>query len=334
MRAIKATKYGTPSVLELVEIAKPVPGVDEVLIRVHANGVSQADVAMRRADSILSRLFLGWVKPRASITGTLFAGKIEAVGAGVTQFKVGEDVFGETATDFGTNAEYLALKQTAVIARIPANMSYEEAAPICDGAVTVHNFLTRVGPVKPGMKVLINGASGGLGTSAVQLAKHLGAEVTGVASGANLDLVAEMGADHLIDYRRENFTTGDVKYDVIFDLAGKVPFGKAKRALTVDGTYLSPVMSFGIFLQMAWTKRFGRQKAKFAATGLLPHEQLRAALVEVIALIEAGKMWTVIDRSFPIEQIREAHRMVEQGGKRGNVVVTIAHAEAARLAAE
>lgn len=334
MRAIKATKYGTPDVLELVQIPKPVPAEDQVLIRVHANGVSQADVAMRRADSLLSRLFLGLTKPRASITGTLFAGKIEAIGAAVTEFKVGDDVFGQTATEFGTNAEYLALKQTAVIARIPENVSYEEAAPICDGAVTVHNFLTKVGPVKPGMKVLINGASGGLGTSAVQLTKHLGAEVTGVASGANFDLVAEMGADHLIDYRHGDITTSGVKYDVIFDLAGKLPFGKARRALKADGTYLSPVMGFGILLQMAWTKRFGRQKAKFAATGLLPHEELREALVEVVALIEAGKMWTVIDRTFPIEQIRDAHAMVERGGKRGNVVVTIDHAEPVRLAAE
>ncbi len=334
MKAVAAHKYGSPDVLNLVEIAKPLPAENEILIRVYANGVSKADVAMRRADTLLSRLFLGLTKPKASITGTLFAGKIEAVGSAVTQWQVGEDVFGETATDFGTNAEYLALKETATIARIPANMSYEEAAPIADGAITVHNFLTRVVEVKPGMKVLINGASGGLGTSAVQLAKHLGAEVTGVASGDNLDLVTQMGADHVIDYRTTDFTKGNVKYDVIFDLAGKLPFGKAKRALTADGTYLSPVMGLPVLIQMMWTQRFSRQKAKFSATGLLPHDQLREGLKDITALIEAGKMWTVIDRTFPIEQIRDAHRFVEKGGKRGNVVVTIDHAEPARAAAE
>ncbi|WP_375597870.1 NAD(P)-dependent alcohol dehydrogenase [Devosia sp. Naph2] len=333
MKAIVAKAYGGPEVLSVAEIARPQIRDNEVLVKIYASAVTQADVMMRTGTPWFGRAFLGWRKPKAPVPGTAFAGKIVEVGKAVTRFKLGDDVFGETSIGFATHAQFVSVPEDGVVETIPMTMSYEDAAPVTDGALTSHNFLTRLVNIQPGQKVLINGAAGGLGTSAVQLAKHLGAEVTAVASGRNAEFLRELGADHVIDYRREDFTQRRGAYDVIFDTVGKVPFSKAKQALKSDGVYLSPVLGLGLLFTMLWTREFGRQKAKFSATGLLPHAELRVRLGEVRALIEDGALRTVIDRRYELDAVAEAHRYVESGHKRGNVVLEITHADVAVLAA-
>ncbi|MHA6299962.1 NAD(P)-dependent alcohol dehydrogenase [Devosia sp. CAU 1758] len=334
MKAVIAKAYGGPDVLSIQEIERPAPKDNEVLVKIYASAVTQADVMMRTGKPLFGRIFLGLRKPRASVPGTAFAGKVEAVGRGVTRFAVGDDVFGETTVGFHAHAQFVTVPEEGIIQTIPMTMSYEEAAPVTDGALTVHNFLTRLVTIQPGQKVLINGAAGGLGTSAVQLAKHLGAEVTAVASRRNLGFLRDLGADHVIDYSAEDFTGRRGAYDLIFDTVGKVPFGKARRALTSDGVYLSPVLGLGLLLRMLWTGKFGRRKAMFSATGLLPHAELSSRLTEVKALIEDGALKTIIDRRYGLDQIAEAHEYVQSGHKRGNVVLEIDHHDVAILAAE
>lgn len=333
MKAVIAKSYGGPEVLSLGEIEKPVPRAGEVLVKIYASAVTQADVMIRTGTPWFGRLFIGLFAPKAKVPGTAFAGKVESVGHGVTRFSPGDDVFGETTIGFHTHAQYVAVPENGVIQPVPSNMSYSEAAPVTDGALTVHNFLTNLVTIRPGQKVLINGAAGGLGTSAVQLAKHLGAHVTALTSARNAELVEALGADTVIDYTRQDFTQSGERYDVIFDTVGKIPFARARKALSPDGVYLSPVMRMGLLLQVLWTSRFDRQKAKFSATGLLPHEQLRLALGKLKSLIEAGHLTTVIDRRYALEEIGEAHAYVESGHKRGNVVLEIEH-EPQRLAPE
>ncbi|KKB86795.1 Zn-dependent oxidoreductase [Devosia limi DSM 17137] len=334
MKAVIAPAYGGPEVLRVKEIDRPKVQDKQILVKVYASAVTQADVMMRTGTPWFGRIFLGLSKPKAAIPGTAFAGKVIGVGPGVTRFAVGDDVFGETGLGFHAHAQFLAVPEDGVIEYIPATMSYQEAAPVVDGTLTVHHFLTRLVTIRPDQKVLINGAAGGLGTSAVQLAKHLGAEVTAVASGRNSEFLSRLGADHVIDYEREDFSHRLGAYDVIFDTVGKVPFGKAKRALKPGGVYLSPVLGLGLLLQMLWTGKFGRRKAKFSATGLLPHAELGKRLTEVKTLIEAGALRTIIDRHFDLTEIGEAHRYVQAGHKRGNVVLEIVHDDLQVLAAE
>lgn len=334
MKAVIANAYGGPEVLSIQEIDRPVPKDNEVLVKIYASAVTQADVMMRTGKPLFGRLFLGLRKPKASVPGTAFAGKIEAVGRDVTRFAAGDDVFGETTIGFHAHAQFVAVPEDGIIQTIPMTMSYEEAAPVTDGALTVHNFLTRLVTIRPGQKVLINGAAGGLGTSAVQLAKHLGAEVTAVASWRNAAFLRDLGADHVVNYAAEDFTRRRGVYDVIFDTVGKVPFGKARRALTPDGVYLSPVLGLGLLFRMLWTGKFGRRKAMFSATGLLPHAELSNRLMEVKALIEDGALKTIIDRRYGLDQIAEAHEYVQSGHKRGNVVLEVDHHDVAILAAE
>jgi NADPH:quinone reductase-like Zn-dependent oxidoreductase len=334
MKAVIANAYGGPDVLSIQEIDRPAPKDNEVLVKIYASAVTQADVMMRTGKPLFGRIFLGLRKPKASVPGTAFAGKVEAVGRGVTRFAVGDDVFGETTVGFHAHAQFVAVPEDGIIQTIPMTMSYEEAAPVTDGALTVHNFLTRLVTIQPGQKVLINGAAGGLGTSAVQLAKHLGAEVTAVASRRNAAFLRDLGADHVIDYAAEDFTRRRDAYDVIFDTVGKVPFGKARRALTPDGVYLSPVLGLGLLFRMLWTGKFGRRKAMFSATGLLPHAELSSRLTEVKALIEDGALKTIIDRRYGLDQIAEAHEYVQSGHKRGNVVLEVDHHDVAIVAAE
>ncbi|WP_297109742.1 NAD(P)-dependent alcohol dehydrogenase [uncultured Devosia sp.] len=334
MKAVIANAYGGPEVLVIQEIERPVAKDNEILVKIYASAVTQADVMMRTGKPLFGRIFLGLRKPKAAVPGTAFAGKVEAVGRNVTRFAVGDDVFGETTIGFHAHAQFVAVPEDGIIQTIPMAMSYEEAAPVTDGALTVHNFLTRLVTIQPGQKVLINGAAGGLGTSAVQLAKHLGAEVTAVASGRNAGFLRDLGADHVIDYTTEDFTRRRSAYDVIFDTVGKVPFGKARRALTSDGVYLSPVLGLGLLFRMLWTGKFGRRKAMFSATGLLPHAELSNRLTEVKTLIEDGALKTIIDRRYDLDQIAEAHEYVQSGHKRGNVVLEIDHHDVAILAAE
>lgn len=321
MKAIVLTKYGSPDNLEVQEVARPVPKDNEVLIKVTASTVTAADTMMRKADPFISRFFLGFFRPSKAVTGTGFAGKIVATGKEVTRFKTGDQVLGETGIDFGANAEYVSLSEDAVITHLPANMSYDEAATLTDGPLTSINFLKNLGEIKSGQKVLINGASGSLGTAAVQLAKYYGAEVTGVASARNEAFVKSLGANHFIDYTTTDFTKTGMQYDIIFDTVGKSNYGKSKKALTSNGRYLSPVLSVPLLLQMIWTAKMSQKKAIFSATGLLPHKELKALLEEVIELIEGGYLKSVVDRRFPLEEAPDAHRYVDTGRKRGNVVL-------------
>ncbi|GET42598.1 NAD(P)-dependent alcohol dehydrogenase [Microseira wollei] len=324
MKAIVCTKYGSPDVLELKEVEKPTLKDNEVLIRVYAASATAADCMMRQGTPFYGRLFLGLMRPKNPITGTGFAGIIETVGKEVKLFKEGDSVFGETGIGFSTNAEYVCLPEDGVLATLPHNMTYEEAAPVCDGALTSWSFLKDIGKIQSGQSVLINGASGSLGSAAVQIAKYFGAEVTGVCSTTNLEMVKSLGADKVIDYTKEDFTKTGQTYDIIFDTVGKSSFSRCKGSLRENGVYLSPVLSLPILFEMIWTSKVGSKKAKFSATGLRPVSELRVLLNELKECIEAGKIKSIVDRSYPLKQTAEAHKYIETGHKKGNVVITVA----------
>ena len=323
MKAIVSVGYGTPDVLKLKEVEKPIPAQNEVLIRVHAASVTAADTMMRKGSPYIGRLFLGLRKPKISTPGTGFAGKVEAIGKDVELYKVGDAVFGEVIFAPGTHAEFVCVPEDGILAIKPANMTFEEAAPVCDGALTSLNFLKDVAKIKSGQRVLINGASGSLGTAAIQLAKHFGAEVTGVCSTVNLDLVRSLEADKVIDYTKEDFTKTGQTYDTIYDTVGKSSFSRCKTALSKTGAYVSPVLGLTLLLQVLRTSLIGNKKAKFAATGLRPVPELRILLSELKVLIEDGRIRSVIDRSYALEEIAAAHRYVDKGHKKGNVVITM-----------
>ena len=323
MKAIVCTKYGSPDFLQFQEVEKPILKDNEVLIRVQATTVTAADSMMRRADPFICRLFLGLMKPKNDITGTGFAGEIQAVGMDVKQFKEGDQVFGETGVSFGANAEFICMPEEGVLALKPTNMTYEEAAPVCDGALTSLNFLSEVIEIQSGQKVLINGASGSLGTAAVQLAKYFGAEVTGVCGPSNIELVKSLGADYVLDYTEKDFTKTGQTYDVIFDTVGKSSFSYCKSTLKQKGVYLSPVLGLSLLFQMLWTLKIGSRKAKFSATGLRTASDLRNLLKKLKELIELGQLKSIIDRRYSLDQVAEAHRYVDKGHKKGNVVITL-----------
>lgn len=323
MKAIVATKYGSPEVLQLKDVEKPTPKANEVLVRIHASSVTAADTMMRRGTPFYGRLFIGLLKPNNPITGTGFAGVVEAVGKDVTHFTEGDAVFGESVLGAGTNAEYVCVAENGIIIGKPANISFEEAASICDGPLTSLNFLKNIAAIQPGQKVLINGASGSLGTAAVQLAKYFEAEVTGVCSANNVELVKSLGADHVIDYTKQDFTKSLGQFDIIYDTVGKSSFSKAKKALTSNGVYISPVLSVSLLFQMMWTSIIGKKKARFSATGILPVPALRDFLYELRAMICAGYLKSIVDKQYMLEQIAEAHAYVDHGHKRGNVVLSM-----------
>jgi NADPH:quinone reductase-like Zn-dependent oxidoreductase len=325
MKAIVYTEYGSPDVLQLKEVEKPTVKNHEVLIRIYATTATPSDCANRKGDPFISRFFTGLIRPKNPIPGVELAGEIEAVGKDVKLFKEGDQVFGSTETSFGAYAEYICLLEAGVVAIKPANMTYEEAAPVCDGALTAWNFLRDKANIQSGQKVLINGASGSVGTAAVQLAKYFGAEVTGVCSATNLELVKSLGADKVIDYTKEDFTKTGQTYDAIFDTVGKSSFSRCKGSLTQKGVYLSTAPTLAIMLQMLLTSKIGNKKVVFSATGLRPVPERLIFLKELKELIEAGKIKSVMDRRYPLEQTAEAHRYVEQGHKKGNVVITVAH---------
>jgi NADPH:quinone reductase-like Zn-dependent oxidoreductase len=320
MKAMVCTTYGSPDVLQLKEVAKPTPKDNEVLIKVHAAVVGPADCAFRKGDPFIVKLIYGLARPKFAILGVEFAGEIEAVGKDVTLFKKGDQVFGMSPNSFGAHAEYMCLPEDKSVIIKPANTTYAEAAGIVDGATTALTFLRDVAKLQRGQKVLINGASGAVGAYAVQLAKYFGAEVTGVCSAANVALVQSLGADQVIDYTKEDFTNNGQSYDVIFDAVGKSSFSRCKGALAQKGMYLSTAPTLGIVLQMVRTSLFGSKKAKFATAGLMQNKDNLTFLKD---LVEAGKIKSIIDRRYPLEQTAEAHRYVEQGHKKGNVVITI-----------
>ena len=327
MKAIVWTKYGPPEVLQLREVPKPTPKDDEVLIRIHATTVTAGDCEMRSLKfpiilSLPMRLWIGFLKPKGTtIPGTELAGEVEAVGKDVTLFKEGDQVFGAAGMGFGANAEYICLPERpgdmeGGVAIKPANMTYEEAATVPFGGRDALHFL-RLGNIQSGQKILINGAGGSIGTFAVQLAKLDGAEVTAVDSTAKLDMLRSIGADHVVDYTQQDFTERGEIYDVIFDVVGKISFSRTNKVLKENGIYLlanpASQMLAGLWTQMASSKKVVMQTASATVRDL---EFIRS-------LVDEGKLRTVIDRSYPLEDITEAHRYVETGAKQGNVVITV-----------
>jgi len=328
MKAIVWTKYGPPNGLQLKEIEKPTPKDNEVLIRIYATTVTAGDCEIRSLKlpifiRLPMQIYIGFRKPtRKNIIGQELAGEIEAVGKDVKLFKEGDQVFGSTGFGMGAYAEYICQPEKpedGVVAIKPANMTYEEAAAVPVGGLEALHFL-RKGNIQNGQKVLINGAGGSIGTFAIQLAKYFGAEVTGVDSTGKLDMLRLIGADQVIDYTKEDFTKSGQTYDVIFDVVGKSSFSGSIRSLKQNGRYLIANPGLSQMVRRLWT---GVTSSKKVIVGLASYRT--EDLIFLKELIEAGKIKSVIDRCYPLEQTAEAHNYVETGHKKGNVVITVEH---------
>jgi NADPH:quinone reductase-like Zn-dependent oxidoreductase len=322
MKAIVCTKYGPPEVLQLKEVDKPIPKDNEVLIKVNATTATAASLNGRKGEPFFVRFFMGLTKPKKNILGQELAGEIEAVGKDVKLFKEGDQVFGMTGGALGAHAEFKCMPEDGALVIKPTNMTYEESVAVVEGGLTALNFLRNKANIRSGQKVIIIGASGSVGTASTQVAKYFGAEVTGVCSTANLELVKSLGANLVIDYTKEDFTKNGQTYDIIFDTVGKRSFSLCKGSLTQKGVYLDAAGVATIF-PMLWTSMFGRKKAILTATYVRPASEITKDLIFLKELIEAGKIQSVIDRRYPLEQTAEAHRYVETGRKKGNVVITL-----------
>ena len=329
MKAIVYTKYGPPEVLQLKEVLKPSPKDNEVLIKIHATTVNRTDCGFRKPEyPVIIRLVNGLLKPKKTILGSELAGEIEAVGKDVKTFKPGDQVFGLSVPNFGTHAEYICLPETGPIATKPANMSYNEAAAVCDGLMLANTYIRKIDFTNE-RQILINGASGSIGSACVQLARYYDAEITAVCDTRNLELVKRLGAEEVIDYTREDFTKNGKLYDVVIDAVGKSSFFRCKKILKPGGAYFSTELGFfaqNVFLALL-TPIFGilpgwqkGKKVKFP----IPKDS-KEDIVFFKELIEAGKYKAVIDRSYTLERIVEAAKYVETGLKAGNVVITVAH---------
>jgi len=338
MKAVAYSEYGPPEVLEMVRVEKPAPKADEILIRVHAASVGFGDLTVRRFGEIsprefnmplamwlLGRMSFGFNKPKRRILGHEFAGKVEEVGEGVRLFAPGDQVFGHIG-NMGTNAEYVTMPEDGMVVMKPANMSYEEAAVVPYGAFTALHLL-RNADIRPGQKVLVNGASGGIGSAALQLARHYGAHVTGVCGTPRLDFVKALGADEVIDYTAEDFTKNGVSYDLIIDVLGRSSFSRCQGSLSPNGRYFLVSFKARALFDMLWTSIAaslpGRSTCKRVICAVAP--ELIEDLAEVKALIEAGVLKAVIDKRFPLDQVAEAHRYIEGGHKKGHIVITVVH---------
>ncbi len=316
MKAIVYTKFGPPEVLQLKEVKTPEPKEHEVLVRIYATTVVKEDPDMRASPG-----FNGFLKPRNPILGQELAGEVEVIGSAVTRFKPGDQVFG--IDSFGAYAEYKCMPEDKALALKPVNMSYEEAAAVPNGALTALPFLRDKGNIQSGQQVLIYGASGSVGTAAVQLARIFGAEVTGVCSTGNVEMVKSLGAEEVIDYTKVDFSQNGKLYDIIFDTVGKLGFSRCKNALKPAGLYLTTVPTLQILPDLLGLARHSGKKARFMAAGLRSAKAKVKDLLVIKELVEAGQFKAVIDRCYPLEQMAEAHRYVGQGHKRGNVVITI-----------
>lgn len=320
LTAWRIDHYGGADVLRPVTRPMPAPGPREVLIRIHASAVSRADGMMRAGTPRFARLFLGLKRPRNDLVGTCLSGEVIAKGAEVRRFEVGDRIFGEAGLAFGANASHICLDEDGVLMKGPATLSHEDGAVMCDGPLTSLHFLDTVAQVKPGERVLILGGSGSLGSAAVQIAHAMGARVTATCSARNARFVAELGAERVIDYGVEDALAACGSYDVIYDTLGVASFGKAAPALAPQGRYVCPVLSVPLLLAMLRTNCFGRRKARFSAAGMQKPDHLRPLLTRLLAMIDAGQLAPVMDRTYPLADLVEAHRHVETGHKRGNVV--------------
>jgi NADPH:quinone reductase-like Zn-dependent oxidoreductase len=322
MKAIVYERYGPPDVLELKEVEKPTPKDNEVLIKIHATTVTSGDWRARSLDlpigfGLISRLVFGISRPRQPILGTELAGEIESVGKDVSKFKVGDQVFAFSGARMGCYAEYKCMPEDGAVALKPANLTYDEAAAISFGGTTALNFFRR-GKLQSGESVLVNGASGGVGTAAVQLAKHFGADVTGVCSTTNVELVRSLGATHVIDYTKEDFTQKGETYDVIVDTVGTAPFSRSKDSLKEGGRLLLVLGGLPDMLEIPWVSMTSSKKI-IAGPAAERVDDLRF----LAELAQAGKFRPVIDRRYPFEQIVEAHRYIDTRRKKGNVIITL-----------
>ena len=318
MRAVVHDRYGPPEVLHLEDVEKPVPKHDEVLIRIHATTVNRSDCALRAGEPFFSRFLTGVRRPRQRILGGEFAGVVEEAGPAVTEFNVGDAVFGMKPWKFGAHAEFIAVRQSGPLAPMPVGATFDEAAAVCDGAILTLNCL-RPGKVRTGQSVIVYGASGSMGTAGVQLAKAFGATVTAVCMAKHFDLVRSLGADEVIDYTQEDFTRSGSTYDAIFDSVGKLSFAGCKGALKPGGVYL-PTDGLRNLALNTWTSRIGDRKVVFK----IPPKFSKQDVIFLKGLMEAGKYRAVIDRRYPLEQVVEATKYVELHQKVGNVVVTVA----------
>ncbi|OHD53352.1 MAG: Zn-dependent oxidoreductase [Spirochaetes bacterium GWF1_51_8] len=323
MKAVICTKYGSPEVLQIREIEKPVPKDNEVLIKIRGAVVGATDPVFRQGKPVISRLFTGLTRPGNPVFGDALAGDIEAAGKSVTQFKQGDRVFGSIHMNTGAHAEYICLPENGVLAQKPENMTYTEAAAVCDGALIALPFLRDKGEIQSGMKALIYGASGSVGTFAVQIAKYFGAEVTGVCSTSNLEMVKSIGAGRVIDYTKEDFTKNGETYDIIFDTVAKSSFSSCKSSLVPNGIYLTTMPTPSVLLRMLFSSRKNGKRAVFAAIGTISISEKVKNLIFLKELIENGKLRPVIDRTYSLTQIAEAHSYVEKGHKKGNVALDI-----------
>jgi NADPH:quinone reductase-like Zn-dependent oxidoreductase len=317
MRAVIHDKYGPPEVLRLEDVEQPVPKDDEVLVKIHATTVNRTDCGLRSAELFITRFFTGLLRPKRKILGMELAGEIEAVGAAVTEFQVGDDVFGVIRS--GANAEYVCVPETAPLAHKPAGMIFDEAAAVCDGASLALACL-RKGDLRQGRSIVVYGASGSVGTAAVQLAKHFGADVTAVCNTKNLELVASLGADEVVDYTREDFTKNGKTYDVIFDAVGKHSFSRCRGSLKPGGIYIDtdPGFLWQVPVLALLTKGIGDKKVHL---GIVRYTKEDVLFLK--QLIEDGKYRAVIDRTYPLEEVVAATRYVETEQKTGNVVLTV-----------
>ena len=324
MRAVVYDRYGPPDVLRLEDVERPKLKDGAVLVRIRAVAVTRADCATREANrrsgpvvSLISRSISGFRRPKQRVLGSELAGEVEAVGAGVNEFAVGDRVFGTSGFHFGAYAEFISMRESTRIAHMPAGMSFEQAASICDGGLNAL-WCLRLADLRQGQRILIYGASGSIGTAGVQLAKYFGADVTAVCNTKNLETVRSLGADRVIDYTQEDFTRNGQTYDVIFDAVGKHSFGRCRGSLKRGGSYLATDGLQNLILAL-WTSRFGDKKVKFK----IPPRYTKQDVLFLKELIESGRYRAVIDRCYPLEDVVEATRYVETEQKTGNVVLTI-----------
>lgn len=323
MKAVHVNGYGSTEHISIKQLKKPIAKDNEIIIKNFAATVTRADTMMLSGKPYFARLIIGLRRPKHPIPGTGYSGVIESVGKNVSLFNVGDHVFGETIFNFSANAEYIAIKESEVILHKPGFLTDDEAATVGDGPVTSYNFLKLIGNIKPGQKVLINGASGALGTAAVQIAKSFGAEVTGVCSSKNIQLVKNLGAHHVIPYDLKSFEKSDEDYDLIFDTVGKSSYSICKSILKTNGQYLSPVLNGRLLFDMFRTRLAGNKKAKFAATGTKKPKDINHIYQQLIKIYEQFEMKTIIDKTYPIEEAKSAHEYVNKGHKVGNIVIQL-----------